>query len=89
MTQLPRFWFGQSVMCQRFSEEENREMTDSGVIVGICFQAPLLLVDGWWYAIRFSSIDSCDWLPVGHVDWAHESEIRLVEQPRSFVNPVR
>jgi len=79
----PQFWFGEAVTAHWFNEENNREMRDSGVIVGICHQVPEFLVEGWWYAIKFHEIDSCHWLPAGHVDWAHESDLRLVEQPRS------
>lgn len=78
MNRLPRFWFGQAVTVHSFSQERNWEMRDSGVIVGICYQVPDFLVAGWWYAIQFSQMDSFEEMPLGHVDWAHESDIRLV-----------
>ncbi len=73
----PKFCIGQSVKVEWFSEECDRTMVDQGVIVGFVFRFPEALVDGWWYAVQFTEMDSCNWMPRGHVDWAHESNLRV------------
>jgi len=73
----PKFCIGQQVNVDWISEECDRTMIDQGVIVGMVSKLPESLIDGWCYCIQFTRLDSCDWLPLGHVDWVCESELRL------------
>lgn len=72
----PRFCIGEEVEAVWFSEERAIEMCDRGIVVGLTSELDGSLIPGFWYYIRFSHIAECDWLPPGHCDWVHESEVR-------------
>lgn len=87
-TPWPRFRFGERVELEWHCEERQMTFIDVGTVTGMCYGYPDQK-EGWWYWVKWTSLPSSDWLPVPHIESAHEDELRAIAHVDDLPLPYR